>query len=240
MFGNTERSQTINFETSDFTPTTFDRSTYYSGFTFTLGSIYEGVADLLNIPELRTLSLGVTVTTAASLYANTQRTYPSSSYFSGDSTVSEDGKAGIPLSVGFGLSYVLHNRYRFLGDIVAENWGSTTYFNLPPENIRNSFRTSIGVEAIPAKDADSFWKRMIYRAGVAYNSSYYQINGTGINEYLLSGGLGIPMGPESQLNVGLQVGIRGTLENHLQKDTIVRLSVAISASEIWFLKFEEE
>jgi hypothetical protein len=202
--------------------------------------IYEGLGNLLDVPELRPLTLGFTITTGTSLEANLQRTYPSSSYISGDSTVSEDGTAGLPLSVGFGLSYLLQNRYRFLGDITAENWGNTKYFNLPPENLRNSFRASLGFEAMPAKDADSFEKRIIYRAGVAYSSTYYQINGVGINEFLISGGLGLPMGPESQINIGLQVGVRGTLDNHLQKDTIIRLSVAISASEIWFLKFEEE
>jgi len=48
------------------------------------------------------------------------------------------------------------------------------------------------------------------------------------------------MGPESQLNIGLQVGVRGSTDNYLQRDTIVRLSVAVSATEIWFLRFEEE
>ncbi len=85
-----------------------------------------------------------------------------------------------------------------------------------------------------------FGRRIVYRAGFAYNSTYYQINGVGINEFLVSGGLGLPMGPESQLNIGLQVGVRGSTDNHLQKDTIIRLSVAVSASEIWFLRFEEE
>ena len=48
------------------------------------------------------------------------------------------------------------------------------------------------------------------------------------------------MGPESRLNIGLQFGVRGSTDNHLQKDTIIRLSVAVSASEIWFFKFDEE
>jgi hypothetical protein len=56
----------------------------------------------------------------------------------------------------------------------------------------------------------------------------------------MSGGVGLPMGPESWLNIGLQVGMRGTTDNKLQKDTIIRLSVAVSASELWFLKFDEE
>ena len=139
-----------------------------------------------------------------------------------------------------GLSYLHQNRYRFLGDFVFENWGNLKPFVLDPVTLRNSYRTSIGFEAIPEKGADTFWKRIFYRAGLAYNSTYYQINGVGINEVLMSGGVGLPMGPESWLNISLQVGMRGTTDNNLQKDIIVRLSVAVSASELWFLKFDEE
>ncbi|MGD0037756.1 MAG: hypothetical protein ABSC53_10745 [Bacteroidota bacterium] len=240
MYGRTRQYQTTSFDNEDLTPTTFDRDTYYSGFTFTLGTIYEGIANLFDVPALRSLSIGLSVTTAGSLDADLQRTYSSSSYTSGDSTVTENGTAGIPLSLGFGLSYLLQNRYRFLGDLVTENWGSTKYFGSHPAELRNSLRTSLGFEALPAKDADTFLKRIVYRAGLAYNSTYYQINGIGINEFTVSGGLGFPMGPESLLNIGLQVGVRGSTDNYLQRDAIIRLSVAVSASEVWFLKFEEE
>jgi hypothetical protein len=240
MYGRTRQYQTISFNNTDLTPTTFDRTAYYSGFTFTLGTIYEGIANLLNVPALRSFTVGLTLTTASSLDADVKRTYPASSYSFGDSIVTENGTAGIPLSLGFGLSYLHQNRYRFLGDLVTENWGSTKYFGSHPAELRNSLRTSLGFEALPEKDADTFLKRIVYRAGFAYNSTYYQINGIGINEFLVSGGLGLPMGPESQLNIGFQVGVRGSTDNHLQKDTIVRLSVAVSASEIWFLRFDEE
>ncbi|MGD1044639.1 MAG: hypothetical protein ABR936_04815 [Bacteroidota bacterium] len=240
MYGSTKQYQTTSFNNTDLTPTTFDRTAYYSGFTFTLGTIYEGIANLLDVPALRSFTIGLTLTTATSLDADVQRTYSASSYSSSDSIVTENGTAGIPLSLGFGLSYLHQNRYRFLGDLVTENWGSTKYFGSHPAELRNSLRTSLGFEALPEKSAETFWKRLVYRAGLAYNSTYYQINGIGINEFFVSGGLGLPMGPESQLNIGLQVGVRGSTDNLLQKDTIVRLSVAVSASEIWFLKFDEE
>jgi hypothetical protein len=240
MYGSTHQYQTTSFDSTYLTSTTFDRDTYFSGFTFTLGAIYEGMADLLNVPALRSFSLGLNLTTASTLNADLQRTYPGSSYLSGDSLVTENGTAEIPLSLGFGLSYVYQNRYRFLGDVVAENWGNVNYFGSHPAELRNSLRTSLGFEVIPEKEADTFLKRIVYRAGIAYYSTYYQINGVGINEFLLSGGLGLPIGPESQLNIGLQIGQRGSTDNHLQKDTIIRLFVAVSASEIWFLRFEEE
>jgi hypothetical protein len=242
MYGRKRQYQTTSFGNANLSPTTFDRTAYYSGFTFTLGTIYEGTANLLNIPALNSFTVGLTLTTGSSLDADVQRTYPGSSYTLGDSIVTENGTAGLPLSLGLGFSYLHQNRYRLLGDLEIQTWGSTKYFGLPADslNLRNSIRTSVGFEALPAKDADTFLKRIVYRAGFAYNSTYYQINGAGINEFLVSGGLGLPIGPESQLNIGLQIGTRGSTDNHLQKDTIVRLSVAVSASEIWFLRFDEE
>jgi hypothetical protein len=240
MYGSTRQYQTTFFDSTYLTPTTFDRSAFYSGFTFTIGTIYEGIAKLLNVPALSSFTVGLTLTTASSLDADLQRTYPGSSYFSSDSIVTENGTAGLPFSFGIGLSYLHQNRYRFLGDLVTENWASTKYFGSHPPELRNSVRISFGFEALPTKEADTFWKRITYRAGLAYHSTYYQINGVGINEFLVSGGLGLPMGPESQLNMGLQVGVRGSIDNYLQKDTIIRLSLAVSASEIWFLRFDEE
>jgi hypothetical protein len=234
MYGHTRQYQTSGFDNGDYTSTTFDRSIYYSGFTFTLGAIYEGIDQLLDLPSLHNLSLGLTLRTASSLDANAERIYSE-----GDTT-NQNGTADIPLSIGLGLSYLHQGRYRFLGDFVFENWGNLKPFALDPVTLRNSYRTSIGFEAIPEKGADTYWKRIFYRAGFAYNSTYYQINGVGINELLMSGGVGLPMGYESWINIGLQVGLRGTTDNHLQKDIIVRFSVAVSASELWFLKFDEE
>jgi hypothetical protein len=234
MYGRTRQYQTSSFDSSDYSSTSFDRTIYYSGFTFTLGAIYEGLDQLLNLPSLHNLSLGLTLRTASSFDANIERNY------SGYDTTNQEGTADIPLSVGLGLSYLHQNRYRFLGDIVFENWGNLKPFALDPVTLRNSYRTSIGFEAIPEKGVDTYWKRIFYRAGLIYNSTYYQINGVGINELYMSGGVGLPIGPDSWLNIGLQVGSRGTTNNKLQKDIIVRLSVAVSASELWFLKFDEE
>jgi hypothetical protein len=191
MHGRVQQYQKTSFNNSDLSPSTFDRSTYFSGFTFTLGTIYESIGKLLEIPAIHNLTVGLTLTTSSSLDADVNRTYPEDSYFGGDSTVTEKGTTELPLSIGLGLSYLHQNSYRFLCDL-------------------------------------------------AFNSTYYQLNGVGIDEFLVSGGLGFPMGPESQFNIGMQLGVRGSTDKHLQKDTIIRLSVAVSASEIWFLKFDEE
>jgi hypothetical protein len=234
LYGRTRQYQISTFDDVNYTTTSFDRSIYFSGFSFTLGAVYEGVDQLLSLPSLHNLSLGLTIRNAVSLDADAERIYSESD------TTFQNGSAEMPLSLGLGLSYIHQGRYRFLGDFSFENWGNLKPFSLDPVPLRNSFRTGIGFEIMPAKGADSYWKRVFYRVGVAYNSTYYQVNGTGINEILMSGGVGLPLDLDSWINIGLQVGVRGTTDNKLQKDTIMRLSVSISASELWFLKFDEE
>jgi hypothetical protein len=234
MYGRTRQYQAFSYNNSDYASNTFDRCIYYSGFTFTFGAIYEGLDQLLNAPSLHNLSVGLTLRTSSSLNADAER------YYSTIDTTIQKGSADLPFSTGLGLSYLHNNRYRFLGDFVFENWGNLKTFAFEQVSLRNSYRTSIGFEAIPEKGADKFLKRIFYRAGFVYNSTYYKINGVGINELLLCGGFGFPIGYESWLNIGFQVGSRGTTDNKLQKDIIVRFSVAVSASELWFLKFDEE
>jgi hypothetical protein len=99
---------------------------------------------------------------------------------------------------------------------------------------------SSGIEFLPARDAVSYWQRVVYRAGAAYNSTYYSFNGETIREAFATAGIGLPISADARLNLGLQAGIRGTTANGLQRDTIVRFSLTISGSELWFLKFEED
>jgi hypothetical protein len=240
MYGRTRQYQTSFFDDPSYVAPVFDRSIYYSGFTFTLGTIYEGIGKIINIPFLHDLSIGLIATTPISLDADEQRIYPGAAYYMDDSTVIQHGTADLPLTLGLGFSYLHQDRYRFLSDLVFEKWENTKYFGMRQMELRNSFRTSIGFEAIPFKGADTFWKRIYYRAGFAYNATYYKIHDVGINEFIMSGGVGLPIGPESRLNIGVQVGVRGSIDNKLQKDTIFRLSIAISASELWFQKYEED
>lgn len=240
MYGRTRQYQTAYFDNPSYVAPAFDRSTFFSGFTFTIGSIYEGVGKSLDVPFFNDLSVGLTITTSASLDADENRIYPGAAYRGYDSTVISHGSMELPVTIGLGIAYLHKDRYRFLGDFVFEKWESTKYFGDYQAEIRNSYRTSVGFEVAPLKGADTYWKHIFYRAGFAYHSTYYKIHGIGINEILLSSGVGLPIGPESQLNIGVQIGIRGSTENRLQKDTIFRLSVAISASELWFQKYEEE
>ena len=123
---------------------------------------------------------------------------------------------------------------------MMQNWADAKYFGAHLSELRNSTRAGIGFETIPSSDAGSYLKRVVYRAGFVYHSTYYQINGSGIDEYLICAGIGLPIAPGTHLNIALQGGVRGSSSSVLQKDTIIRFSIALSASEAWFIRFEEE
>lgn len=240
LFGRIRQFQSLSYENTSYLASNSDHSIYFSGFTYTLGSIYENIGKLFNLKSSDKLAIGFNLTARTSLNAEDNKTYSRTAYDGGDSIVIIKSKTDVPLTIGFGIAYLNNGKYRFLGDITFENWAKTKFFGTHPTELRDAYRTSLGFELIPSRDASTYLKKLFYRFGVGYYSTYYNINGTGINELFISSGIGIPIGFESKLNIGIQLGIRGNTNNGLQKDTIFRLSIGISGSELWFQKFEED
>ena len=232
--------QAGNFTFSDptFTNSEIQRSDFYSGFNFTFGGIYEGLGNLLNVPALSPLAIGFVLSTPTTLDVNRESVLTTSE--STDTTAAGLGNVDVPLSFGVGLSYLIGNKYYVTGDVYYQPWSKATFFGSTLPQMRNTTRIGIGFEALPGRETEAFLKRVIYRAGFYYNATSYIFNGTPINEVFVTGGVGIPIGPDARLNVGLQLGTRGTTSNNLQRDTVFRLSLSLSASEVWFLRIEEE
>ena len=42
-----------------------------------------------------------------------------------------------------------------------------------------------------------------------------------------------------KMDVGFQLATRGTTNSSLQKDTIFRLNISLSVTELWFVKYED-
>src|SRR5690554_8047764 len=62
----------------------------------------------------------------------------------------------------------------------------------------------------------NYYKRVVYRAGMRYEQTGLSIDGQDINEFGISFGLGMPVGRLfSNINLGLEVGRRGTKNNGL-------------------------
>jgi hypothetical protein len=238
VYGRIRQVAGFTFSDPSYLNSEIQRSDFYGGYTFTIGGIFDGFADLFKSPSLDPLCVGFVLTTPTSLSVDRESILSTNE--STDTTLTGSGKVDLPVSFGVGVSYLFAGSYVVTGDASFMSWNDAKFFGSTIPQMRNSARFGIGFEALPQRETDAFLKRIVYRAGIYYNETNYLVNGTGINEIFLTGGVGIPIGPDTRLNVGLQAGTRGSTSNNLQRDTILRLSLSISASELWFMKVEDE
>lgn len=238
LFGRIRQIDQYTFLDETFTNGEIHRSQYYSGFNFTIGATLDSLGSLLNSPSLQPLTLGIIMSAPARLSVKEEKLLVSNQVT--DTVSTSTGSVQVPLAVGLGFSYFFSNRYMLAGDVFHQQWQNAEFFGKPSVDLRNSTRIGVGFEALPNRDGESYWERVAYRAGISYHSTYYNVKNQPINEWYASGGFGLPIGSDARLNIGLHAGVRGSSSSGLQRDTIFRLSVSLSASETWFLKFEED
>jgi hypothetical protein len=87
----------------------------------------------------------------------------------------------------------------------------------------------------------SYIKRIVYRGGLRYEKTGLVVNSESINDVGLTLGLGLPItGSFSNVNVGLELGKRGTTSANLVQENYAKISVGFSLNDKWFQqrKFE--
>ena len=99
-------------------------------------------------------------------------------------------------------------------------------------------RIALGGYYIPNYNSYSnLFKKITYRAGFRYENTGLIINARPINDTALTLGLGMPVGGNfSSLNLGIELGKRGTTDANLIQENYVNLSVGFSFSDRWFVK----
>jgi hypothetical protein len=102
----------------------------------------------------------------------------------------------------------------------------------------NSTRYSFGGYFIPNYNSySSYLKRVTYRAGLRYENTGMILRNKSIEDFAVTAGLGLPLGGTfSKINVGLEIGKRGTVYNNLVEENYINLSIGLSFSDRWFVK----
>jgi hypothetical protein len=238
MYGRIRQVGSFTFSDPTFLNSEIQRSDFYSGYNVTFGAIYDSIGTALNSKALEPLALGFVLSTPSTFSVERQSILTTTQ--STDTTAVGSGNADLPVAYGLGLSYLFSGRYFVTADVQFQKWANAKLFGSTMPDIRNSIRYGIGFESLPQRETESFWKRVAYRLGFSYAQTSYSLNATAINEMYVTGGLAVPIGPDARLDIGLQAGTRGTTVNGLQRDTIFRLSLSLSASEVWFMNIEDE
>lgn len=218
-----------------------------SGLNFNLGLTYTPM-----ISEKLQLTSSITFSPKADLTSTNQRTFASVVVSSTGqefvvTEVETDLEAlgldktvlTLPTKTALGVG-IGEPRKWFLGaeyTMLKTSEFSNEIFNFENATYEDASTISVGGFFIPQYNAFKYWKRAVYRAGIRYENTGLKIQNEAINEFGMSFGVGLPVGNAfSNVNFGIEVGQRGTINQNLVKENFVNFQLSLSLNDRWFVK----
>lgn len=213
-------------------------------FNFTLGTAYQK-----KFGTDRKMTLGATYTFGTTGDMETQ--YTNSTYFyttpetKSNETIIEQNlskdKNLIPMEFSLGAGYGREAKW-FLGTQFDFKKGETIQYLGQPFANQDSYRIAAGGWYLPNyNNFRSYFSRVTYRYGAYYEKGNLQVNGTNINQFAITGGMTLPFENRSTsrmsgIDVGVELGNRGTLENNLIRQNFVNFKIGLNFADKWFQK----
>ncbi|MCS3532965.1 hypothetical protein [Chryseobacterium sp. JUb7] len=216
-------------------------------FNFTLGANYQ----LIDTRNDRKWTFGATTTFGNTSKMNTD--YTNSTYFYSDAAgttksnesiieqKSSSSKNLIPLQASLGIGYGEENKWFLSLQGDYKKGEAINYFGNSLD-LQDSYRVSAGGWYLPNyNNFRSYFSRVVYRYGAFYEKGSLQIAGTNINKFGVSAGVLLPFKNSSitrmsGLELGLEVGKRGTLKNDLINQNFINFRVGFNFADKWFRK----
>ncbi len=222
--------------------------TSVADFNFDAGVQYQKT--FINAKEEKyNLTIGATYTLGRELKAKNSellRTFKGNVDFGSlrDTILNVEEQAGIielPAQIGVGIAFEKQNKWTLLLDYKTTAWDKVENSEAAFYQYKMSHSINGGFEFIPKYDAfNNYFKRIKYRIGARYKTSYLSFNDKDINEYGITFGLSLPMKRTDTaipgLNFGVEYGKRGTIEAGLVEEKFVNFNLGITINDRWFIK----
>ncbi|MGB5553510.1 MAG: hypothetical protein WBM83_02550, partial [Flavobacteriaceae bacterium] len=146
----------------------------------------------------------------------------------------------IPPTTTIGLGYGKERKWFIGAEYSIQGLSSFSNDFLGIDNVAYKDASSIALGGffIPNANAfDGYFKRVTYRAGLRLDNTGMVVNNTEINNFGITFGLGLPLGRSfSNLNVGFELGRRGTTSADLIEESYFKINVGMSLNDQWFRK----
>ena len=154
------------------------------------------------------------------------------------------GEIIFPRSIGFGFGIKKGDKLLVTADYRMQNWSSYKAFD-KSQKLKNGSSLSVGIQYTPNAKSNgkgAYLKRVNYRGGFRYVQTPLELKNTALNEYSVTMGFGLPVGRSvvlqnfSMLNIGLELGQRGTSTNGLIKEQFIKCNIGVTINDKWFRK----
>ncbi|EJL69029.1 porin family protein [Chryseobacterium populi] len=214
-------------------------------FNFTLGTSYQH----LNTRTDKKLTVGATATFGNTSNMTTE--YVNSTYFYSavdtkayESIIeqkSTSSKNLLPLQASLGVGYGSENQWFMSAQLDYKKGENISYFG-KSFDFQDSYRISAGGWYLPNyNNFRNYFSRVIYRYGAFYERGSLKIGSNSINKFGVSAGVMLPFKTSSitrmsGLELGLEVGKRGTLKDNLINQNFINFRVGFNFADKWFRK----
>lgn len=227
----------------------FETTNKIKSFNFTAGATYQK-----KFENDRKFTAGATYTFGTT--GNMESTYTNSTYYyagqekMAESIISQsksEDKNLFPQEASLGLGYGHEGKW-FASTQVDYKKGETIQFLGKPFQYEDSYRIAAGGWILPNyNNFRNYFSRVIYRFGAYYEKGNLNVKawdatqGSNINKFALTAGMTLPFSNTnvnrmSGLDLGLEVGKRGTLENNLVNQTFINVKIGLNFADKWFQK----
>ena len=139
----------------------------------------------------------------------------------------------------FGLGITKEKKWFVGGQYSLRNSADyvDNFISLDNITYANGSRLSFGGFYLPDYSSiTSYWKRIVYRAGMRFEDTGVLFNNQPLKETGISFGVSLPMAGYSNANIGIEFGKRGSQDNGLIQESYWNLIVGLSLNDIWFIK----
>jgi hypothetical protein len=143
----------------------------------------------------------------------------------------------IPEQLQFGV-VIEKNRKWLLGvDYSSQQWSNLVIGNTNM-GLKNNTKITVGGEYTPNyQSTTSYFSRCNYKAGIRFEKTPLFINETQIDNLGINFGIEFPTDRlKSFINLGFEVGQRGTLNNNLIRENYYGVNFGLTMNDRWFLK----
>lgn len=144
----------------------------------------------------------------------------------------------IPTRTTVGLGFGENKKWFLGGEYSFQKMSDfdNTFLGLENVTYNDASTYAFGGYWIPDyRPLSSYFKRVTYRAGLRYDVSGLTVNNKEINNFGITFGLGLPLGGDfSNLNLGFELGRRGTTDANLIEESYFKVNIGLSLNDRWF------
>jgi hypothetical protein len=146
----------------------------------------------------------------------------------------------LPSKISLGAGIGESKKWLLGAEITLQGKGglANNYNTIANATYEKATKFSLGGYFIPNyKSFTSYAKRITYRGGLKYEKTGLIINSESINDIGLTLGVGLPVtGSFSNINIGFELGKKGTTAANLIQENYANLSLSFSLNDRWFVK----